>query len=339
MASGAYQRFSVAGYLRCRRYGDPAIEDLERQIRIFAEKRNFSLTTIYRDEGELARVGAQPSLIHAIRQIEQRNFTYLIIPTWHYLARRPDLEHYSSCPSKANSSQSTRVPSPGLLRRLRHENGFRDLLGNHGHTVEFSGEARQIRQDTAVLPDVRVRHVVQDRDQCGLVQQCAQLPLGPEASGQVDRRQQRDPSACASQSLIHLQGHALAGLDGKLVVPHRYAELCQGVTERLSDFRPVEPCVAQEDVVVALVLLESGFLNLIDVPLLLNGVSHSPGSRSCRELLVEAVDDMFIVPIRRLRSPVVVRDDPLVVLVNLPNEASPRTAEVVAGLVGDVAAG
>lgn len=86
----AHQKTSAAGYLRYRRSNDPAIENLERQIRAFAVARDYNLVAIYRDEGESARAGRQPGLTQAICQIEQRKCTYLIVPTWHYLARRLD---------------------------------------------------------------------------------------------------------------------------------------------------------------------------------------------------------------------------------------------------------
>lgn len=84
----AHQKIFAAGYLRCWQSNDPAIENLERQIRAFVVVRDYNLVAIYRDEGESARIGSQPGLARAIRQIEQRKCTYLIVPTWHYLARR-----------------------------------------------------------------------------------------------------------------------------------------------------------------------------------------------------------------------------------------------------------
>jgi DNA invertase Pin-like site-specific DNA recombinase len=83
------KRFAV-GYFRSRRSNDPATENLDRQIRAYAVAHGYAIITIYRDEGELARIGAQPSLTKAISQIEQRKSAYIIIPTWHHLARRLD---------------------------------------------------------------------------------------------------------------------------------------------------------------------------------------------------------------------------------------------------------
>lgn len=202
------------------------------------------------------------------------------------------------------------------LRCFGRENGIRDLLGDHDHAVVVGGEARQVRQDAAVLADIRERDVVQDGNECRLVQERAQLPFGPEPPGQVGRRQQRNPGTRTPQTVVHLESHALAGLDGEFVMPHRHTELDQSVTERFCGLRPVESRVAQEDVVLALILVEGGFLNPINEPPLLDGVRHGAGSRSHRELLVESVDDLLVMPIRSVHVPVVVGDDSLVVLVN-----------------------
>ena len=104
-----------------------------------------------------------------------------------------------------------------IIKSRRQEHRGSDFVRDIGDAVARRFKSRQVREDSAVLSNLRERHVMQNRTQRVLTQECTQFPLGPKASSQVAGVSRATPQcAFASPWSSGAPGSSRVGL-----LPHR----------------------------------------------------------------------------------------------------------------------